>query len=67
MKPKSKQEIEAQQVRISALVVMDAAALERARKKAEQHGMPFPDFLERACRLYGKHLDKKITVIARPI
>lgn len=67
MKPKSKQEVQAQQVRISALLVMDAAVLERARAKAEQHEMPFPDFLERACRLYGKYLDKKITVIARPI
>lgn len=56
-----------QRVRISAQVVIDAASLERARAKAAEHEMPFPDFLERACRLYGKYLDKKITVIARPI
>jgi hypothetical protein len=67
MKPKSRQEVEAKQVRISTLLVMDQAVLERARKKAEEHDMPFPDFLERACRLYGKYLDKKVTVIARPI
>ncbi len=67
MKPKSRQEVQAQQVRISALVVMDAAVLERAREKAAQYDMPFPDFLERACRLYGKYLDRKISVIARPI
>lgn len=67
MKAKSRQEVEAKQVRISTLLVLDQAVLERARKKAEEHGMPFPDFLERACRLYGKYLDKKVTVIARPI
>lgn len=67
MKAKSRQEVEAKQVRISTLLVLDQAVLERARKKAEEHDMPFPDFLERACRLYGKYLDKKVTVIARPI
>lgn len=59
MKSKSRQEVEVKQVRISILVVMDQAVLERARKKAEEHGMSFSDFLERACRLYGKYLDKK--------
>lgn len=54
-------------VRVSAMVVMDAQSLERARRKAEEHGVPFPDYLERAVRLYGKFLDKKVTVIARPI
>lgn len=54
-------------VRVSAQVVMDAASLERARAKAQQHDMPFSVFLEQACRLYGKYLDKKITPIARPI
>ena len=54
-------------VRISAMVVMDAASLDRAKAKAEQHNMPFPEYLERAVRMYGKYLDKKITAIARPI
>ena len=54
-------------VRVSAMVVMDQAVLERARAKAEQHGVSLPYYLERAVRLYGKFLDKKITVIARPI
>ncbi len=54
-------------VRVSAMVVMDVAALERARAKAEEHGVEFPEYLERAVRLYGKFLDKKISVIARPI
>ncbi|MBI5524293.1 MAG: hypothetical protein HY910_16835 [Desulfarculus sp.] len=56
-----------EKVRVASLVVMDAAMLERARRKAAQHGVPFPDYLERAVRLYGKLLDKKVTVIARPI
>jgi len=59
--------IKGEKVRVAALVVMDAATLERARGKAEQHGVAFPEYLERAVRLYGKLLDKKITVIARPI
>lgn len=67
MKAKNKQEERASQVRISALLVIDAGTLARARAKAEQHEMPFPDFLERACRLYGKYLDRKISVIGRPI
>lgn len=54
-------------VRISAMVVLDADQLAKARAKAEQHGVSFPEYLERACRLYGKYLDRKITVIARPI
>ncbi|MFH1034841.1 MAG: hypothetical protein V1806_10085 [Pseudomonadota bacterium] len=56
-----------EKVRISSTVVVDAAMLERARLKAAEHGVPFPEYLERAMRLYGKFLDKKITVIARPI
>ena len=59
--------IKGQKVRVASLVVMDAAALERARHKAAQHGVPFPEYLERAVRLYGKLLDKKVSVIARPI
>jgi hypothetical protein len=54
-------------LRVSAPVVMDVDSLERARQKAAQHGMPFAIFMEQACRLYGKYLDKKISVIARPI
>lgn len=56
-----------EKVRMASLVVMDGAMLERARRKAAQHGVAFPDYLERAVRLYGKLLDKKVTVIARPI
>ena len=48
-------------------MVMDADSLERARAKAAEHGMPFPVYLEQAVRLYGKYLDKKISVLARPI
>lgn len=54
-------------LRVSAQVVMDAAMLARAKAKAAEHKMSFPEFLERACRTYGKLLDKKITAIARPI
>lgn len=54
-------------VRVSSLVVMDTAALQRARKKAGQHGVPFADYLEEAVKLYGKLLDKKVAVINRPI
>jgi hypothetical protein len=54
-------------VRVSALVVLDADVLEKARNKAQQHGIPFPKYLERACRLYGKYLDRKVTVISRPL
>jgi hypothetical protein len=56
-----------QGVRVSALVVMDAQVLDKARDKARQHGIPFSNYLERACRVYGKYLDHKITVIARPL
>lgn len=56
-----------QKVRVASLVVMDAAMLERARHKAAEYGVAFPEYLERAVRLYGKFLDKKIMVIARPI
>lgn len=56
-----------EKLRVSATVVMDAGALEKARAKAAQHDMPFPVYLEQAVRLYGKYLDKKITVLARPI
>ncbi len=56
-----------EKLRVTASVVMDAEALERARAKARQHGMPFSVFLEQACRNYGKILDKKVTIIARPI
>jgi len=54
-------------LRVSATVVMDVAFLERARAKARQHGMPFSLYLERAVRLYGLYLDKKVSVIARPL
>jgi hypothetical protein len=54
-------------LRVSATVVMDVAALERARAKARQHGIPFSHYLERAVRLYGLYLDKKVSVIARPL
>lgn len=53
-------------LRVSATVVVDAAALERARAKAGEHDMAFSDYLERAVRLYGKYLDKKVSVIRRP-
>jgi predicted DNA binding CopG/RHH family protein len=56
-----------EKLRISATVVMDADSLEKARAKAAEHGMPFPVYLEQAVRLYGKYLDKKISVLARPI
>jgi hypothetical protein len=54
-------------VRVSALLVIDATVLNKARDKSRQHGIPFPDYIERAVRLYGKYLDRKITVISRPI
>ncbi len=56
-----------EQVRVSARVVMDQQALAKAQDKAKQHGVPFPEYLERAVKLYGKLLDKKITVISRPL
>lgn len=62
-----KHRIAPDKLRVTAPVVMDADALERAQAKARQHGMPFPVFLEQACRNYGKILDKKVTIIARPI
>jgi len=54
-------------LRVATVVVMDGAMLEKARQKAEEHGIPFSDYLERSVRLYGKFLDKKVSVIARPI
>ncbi len=57
----------AKKLRVSAVVVMDADSLEKARAKAVEHDMPFPVYLEQAVRLYGKYLDKKISVLARPI
>ena len=56
-----------EKLRVSATVVMDADFLDKARVKAKEHGMPFPVYLEQAVRLYGKYLDKKISVLARPI
>lgn len=56
-----------EKLRVTATVVMDGAALARARDKAREHGMPFSVFLEQACRNYGKILDKKVSIIARPI
>ena len=62
-----KAKVSKERLRVSAPLVMDIDSLERARNKAAEHGMPFAVFLEQACRLYGKYLDKKISVIARPI
>lgn len=56
-----------ERLRIAASMVMDEAALAKARAKAEEHGMDFARFLEGACRLYGRYLDKKVTIIARPL
>ncbi len=56
-----------EKLRVSAMVVMDADYLDKARAKAAEHDMPFPVYLEQAVRLYGKYLDKKISVLARPI
>jgi hypothetical protein len=66
MSPKAKEK-KPEKLRVSAMVVMDADSLERARAKAKEHEMPFPVYLEQAVRLYGKYLDKKISVLARPI
>jgi len=66
MSPKDK-EGKPPKLRVSAVVVMDGDSLEKARRKAAEHDMPFPVYLEQAVRLYGKYLDKKITVLARPI
>lgn len=54
-------------LRVAASLVMDAAALERARAKAAEHRMPFAEYLEKSVRLYGKVLDKKVSVVPRPI
>ncbi|MCF8032111.1 MAG: hypothetical protein K9K66_02575 [Desulfarculaceae bacterium] len=54
-------------LRVSATVVVDAATLERARAKAAQHEISFSKYLERAVRLYGKVLDKKVSVVPRPL
>lgn len=54
-------------VRVSARLVMDRQTLAKAQEKAAQHGLTFPQYMERAVRLYGKMLDKKVTVIARPL
>ncbi len=56
-----------EKLRVSATVVLDAAALERARAKAGEHDMAFSDYLEKAVKLYGKYLDKKVSVISRPV
>jgi hypothetical protein len=66
MSPKSKRD-NPPRVRVSAVVVMDVDSLARAKAKAREHEMPFPVFLEQAVRLYGKYLDKKVGVFARPI
>ncbi|MEW5912011.1 MAG: hypothetical protein AB1814_05615 [Thermodesulfobacteriota bacterium] len=65
--PASKAEPKPDKLRVSATVVMDVTVLERARAKARQHNMPFSHYLERAVRLYGLYLDKKVSVIARPL
>ncbi|MCB2187998.1 MAG: hypothetical protein KQJ78_16385 [Deltaproteobacteria bacterium] len=65
--PKKNKKESPQPLRVASLLVMDQAMLEKARAKAQQHDVPFPEFLERACRLYGKYLDKKVSVIARPV
>ena len=54
-------------LRVAASLVMDAASLERARAKAAKHRVPFAEYLEEAVRLYGKVLDKKVSVVPRPI
>ncbi|MCB2225272.1 MAG: hypothetical protein KQH53_01250 [Desulfarculaceae bacterium] len=54
-------------LRVSATVVVDAATLERARAKAVEHEMSFSRYLEKAVRLYGKVLDKKVSVVPRPL
>jgi len=54
-------------LRVAASLVIDAAALERARNKAAKHRVPFAEYLEEAVRLYGKVLDKKVSVVPRPI
>ncbi len=54
-------------LRVAASLVMDADSLERARAKAAQHRVPFAEYLEEAVRLYGKVLDKKVSVVPRPI
>ncbi|MBU1274496.1 MAG: hypothetical protein KJ720_03900 [Proteobacteria bacterium] len=54
-------------LRVAASLVMDAASLERARAKAAQHQIPFAEYLEEAVRLYGRVLDKKVSVVPRPI
>jgi hypothetical protein len=66
MSPKSKRD-NPPRVRVSAVVVMDMDSLARAKAKAREHEMPFPVFLEQAVRMYGKYLDKKVGVFARPI
>jgi hypothetical protein len=54
-------------LRVAATLVVDAATLERARAKARQHQVSFSEYLEEAVRLYGKVLDKKVSVVPRPI
>jgi len=54
-------------LRVAATVVVDAATLEKARAKAAQYDIPFSKYLERSLRLYGKTLDKKVSVVPRPI
>ncbi len=63
----SQQKPKAEPLRVAATVVMDLGALNKAKDKAAQHGMDLGTFLEQACRMYGKVLDKKVLVIARPI
>ena len=54
-------------LRVAATVVMDADTLEKARAKAAQHRLSFSEYLEEAVRLYGRALDKKVSVVPRPI
>jgi hypothetical protein len=66
MSPKAKRK-KPEKLRVSAMVVMDADSLDKAREKAKEHDLPFPVYLEKAVKLYGKYLDKKVSVLARPI
>ena len=67
MSPRNKKSEPPPKLRISQLLVMDQATLKRAQAKAAQHGVPLTEYLEEAVALYGKFLDKKISVVPRPI
>eukprot|EP01022_Parablepharisma_sp_SALTPOND_P019482 TRINITY_DN33240_c0_g1_i3.p1 TRINITY_DN33240_c0_g1~~TRINITY_DN33240_c0_g1_i3.p1 ORF type:complete len:695 (-),score=151.94 TRINITY_DN33240_c0_g1_i3:192-2276(-) len=56
-----------QPLRVAANLVVDAATLDKARAKAAEHGMSFSRYLEKSVRLYGKVLDKKVSVVPRPL